>query len=498
MKNLLYYFRTDLGCVVILSTLFLPAVWSAVAYDQWLLGAISCLGLGFGFIRLYLERRDKRLLKQIADLSQQAHQGQFEHRITLIDPLSNYSEIAWHLNETLDQIETYMREVETVFEKSAEAKFYRKPLASGLNGMLSENLIRFNHWVDGREDAHWQHQSNDMFAKLSTLKTDNLLKNLMQTQRDLKSISHETSEVEQIAQRSSSGALDSLTQVQQLLLDLGDVQTKTRDIKNRADGLASSSLKIAETAKLITEVSDQTNLLALNAAIEAARAGEQGRGFAVVAGEVKNLAQKSRVAAEEIAQISSQFVNATKDMANDTEIMANASEKSSAIVSRFGHNFETVANDAQQLYARIGHVEVVCQTSLIKVDHLLYMQRAYSIIENDDYRQESLAPVMVDCSQCEFGQWYEQGTGRQAYSHLPVYGAIVDPHSRVHHNVNQGITFMQQNWQKDAALQARVVTAFGEAEEASSELVECVETLAQEKMKFERTDASEETEVTLF
>ena len=57
---------------------------------------------------------------------------------------------------------------------------------------------------------------------------------------------------------------------------------------------------------------------------------------------------------------------------------------------------------------------------------------------------------------------------------------------------------MQQDWQKDASLQGRIVSAFGEAEKASSELVECVETLAQEKMKFERTDAAEETEVTLF
>ncbi|MDO5711773.1 MAG: methyl-accepting chemotaxis protein, partial [Micrococcales bacterium] len=66
--------------------------------------------------------------------------------------------------------------------------------------------------------------------------------------------------------------------------------------------LGQSSALIGEVVKTITSIAEQTNLLALNATIEAARAGEAGKGFAVVANEVKELAQQSATATEDISQ----------------------------------------------------------------------------------------------------------------------------------------------------------------------------------------------------
>lgn len=67
--------------------------------------------------------------------------------------------------------------------------------------------------------------------------------------------------------------------------------------------ISEGAKKIQEITGVVDDIAFQTNLLALNAAVEAARAGEQGRGFAVVAEAVRNLAQKSAVAAKDISQL---------------------------------------------------------------------------------------------------------------------------------------------------------------------------------------------------
>ena len=102
-------------------------------------------------------------------------------------------------------------------------------------------------------------------------------------------------------------------------------------------GLAEAANRIGEVVNLINDIASQTNLLALNATIEAARAGDAGKGFAVVASEVKNLANQTAKATEDIASQVNAIQGATKDAVGAIQsigkTIAEISEISTAISS---------------------------------------------------------------------------------------------------------------------------------------------------------------------
>jgi methyl-accepting chemotaxis protein len=89
----------------------------------------------------------------------------------------------------------------------------------------------------------------------------------------------------------------------------GDIATRTASETQQGGKAVQDTVaamkQIAHKIGIIDDIAYQTNLLALNAAIEAGRAGEHGKGFAVVAAEVRKLAERSQVAAEEISQLAS-------------------------------------------------------------------------------------------------------------------------------------------------------------------------------------------------
>ena len=150
------------------------------------------------------------------------------------------------------------------------------------------------------------------------------------------------------------------------------------ETNHKITALGESSVDIGQVVKVITEIAGQTNLLALNATIEAARAGEAGKGFAVVANEVKELANQTAKATNDISEkikvIQLDAKNAVDAMDEITNVInevndisgtiASAVEEQSATTNEMSRNVAEAAKGVQEIAHNItGVAEAAADTS---------------------------------------------------------------------------------------------------------------------------------------
>jgi methyl-accepting chemotaxis protein len=179
---------------------------------------------------------------------------------------------------------------------------------------------------------------------------------------------------------------------------------RTQGIVN---GLSDASRRIGGVVKLISQIAAQTNLLALNATIEAARAGDAGKGFAVVASEVKNLAQQTASATEEIQReiegiqgISAETVKAISGVGDTikrmreiaTAIETSVTEQQSATTEICG-NIHQAATGTQDVSKNISGVTMAAQETSSGASQVL--DAAQELSRQSEALQHSVESFLV-------------------------------------------------------------------------------------------------------
>ncbi len=198
--------------------------------------------------------------------------------------------------------------------------------------------------------------------------------------------------------------LDSAVNANRLVDETRSTVARGNEVVSRVvatmNTITGSSRRIGDIIGVIDEIAFQTNLLALNAAVEAARAGEQGRGFAVVASEVRNLAQRSASAADEIKKLigtsiedverGASLVGAAGTAMSDilesvTRVsgimseIARASRSQSDDIGTLNKAIERIDGDTQQNAARVEQTAAVAASLRDQVRHLMDAVANFSV-----------------------------------------------------------------------------------------------------------------------
>lgn len=419
-------------------------------------------------------------IERIEHVLQQTNQGELHHRVTETAGLGEVGKVAWELNETLDIMESYFKEVNTCFQKAAKGDYERVALADGLPGYLKQSAKNINIAIRQMNEKEHMMIKHRLSAGLHATNVANLSNNLKSSQKDLSNITEQLQKVEAITSETGRNANASLHTVEKISASLININDNVHSVTDVITALINDSKMINESLSMITGIADQTNLLALNASIEAARAGEHGRGFAVVADEVKNLSEHTKNAALEVSQTLRAFNQRVDQMHLEAASSASLSEEVMLQVSSFRDQFSELSSSAHASVSYIAYARDKSFGLLTKLDHIIYKQNGYIAIENPTDCPQCTA-IMVDHHSCRLGKWYFEGVGHDQFRTTLAYGRLEQPHAKIHADTQMAHRLSRENWYEDPGKLDTIIQKMHHAEEASGLVMDCIDAMVEEK-----------------
>ena len=322
-----------------------------------------------------------RALNVVVTVLGQAKSGELHHRVTQTKDLKQASSAAWAVNEFLDFVETYFKEVKLCFNRVNNNDFSREAKGIGLPGDFAESLDSINTAIHAIEQNVDFTEQNALTGEMHHLNIAHLRSDLHNSEQDLFAIQQAISSVNIIAEENSGVAKESSRAIHTMSLQLHDVTENIAQLQRQAGMLNEASCSVDDAMKLISDIADQTNLLALNASVEAARAGGAGRGFAVVADEVKNLSNRTKNTAVEVGDVVASLNQRVTQMLAGIEQSAGLSQQVSAQLDDFLSLFESLEKSSEITTERVSDVLIYSGSAAGRISHVIFKQSIYAVLE---------------------------------------------------------------------------------------------------------------------
>jgi methyl-accepting chemotaxis protein len=305
-------------------------------------------GERIGFVAEWQNRtQDIRIEQEIAQLVQGVKAGDLSTRINMDDKHGFAKMLSSGINELTDVIESAFNDINRVMENMSQGDL-TSSITTEYEGVYAECKNNINSTLAKLSEFIIQIRDVADFIDSSSQEMASGNNNLShRAEQQAANLEETAASMEQLASTVRHNA-DNTQQANRVVNAASQLAQKGGEVVKSAiiamQDINDSSNEIAEIISVIDEIAFQTNLLALNASVEAARAGEQGRGFSVVATEVRNLAQRSAVAAKQssdLIQNSVQKVRAGTAFVNETGAalteIVNSVAQVGEIVSQIAH-----------------------------------------------------------------------------------------------------------------------------------------------------------------